>query len=194
MWLIVGLGNPTVQHAKQRHNIGFMAADAIAEKWQFPDFQNKHKGLFAQHTVADQKVCLLKPLTYMNLSGEPVAAAAGFYKIPSQNIIVFYDELDLAAGKVRVKLGGGAAGHNGIRSMDKHVGTEYWRVRLGIGHPGDKQLVHSHVLGNFQDDEFEWRDKMLTGVANFLPDLLAGLEEKSDAGLFMTRVSDHMKP
>jgi len=172
MWLFVGLGNPGQQYAGNRHNIGFMAVDAIAEKCGFSSFKSKFNGEIAEGTISGQKVYILKPQTYMNLSGESVAPAARFYKIPPHHIIVFHDELDLEAFKIKIKQGGGHAGHNGLKSIDLHLGVpDYWRVRLGIGHPGAKDRVHGYVLGNFAKEEQErvglWM-KSLADNASFL--------------------------
>ena len=150
MHLWVGLGNPEPNMAKQRHNIGFMAIDRIAARHNFTPWRQRFRGLVAEGTLNGEKIIALKPLTYMNGSGESVQAAAAFFKLPPESITAFHDELDLIPGKVRVKKGGGAAGHNGLRSMDRMLGSpDYWRVRLGIGHPGDKERVLGWVLGDF---------------------------------------------
>jgi PTH1 family peptidyl-tRNA hydrolase len=183
--LWTGLGNPEPGMAKQRHNIGFMAIDAIARRHGFSPWRQRFKGLAAEGTVGGERVLALKPLTYMNLSGESVQPAAAFFKLPSEAITAFHDELDLAPAKVRVKRAGGAAGHNGLRSMDKVLGTQdYWRVRLGIGHPGDKARVHGHVLGDFGKDDQLWLPGLLDAVADAAPLLAAGQPEA-----FMTRVA-----
>lgn len=185
MLLWVGLGNPEPGMAKQRHNIGFMALDAIADRHGFSPWRQRFKGLVAEGQVGGVKVIGLKPLTYMNLSGESVQAASAFFKLPSSDITAFHDELDLVAGKVRVKRAGGAAGHNGLRSMDKMLGTQdYWRVRLGIGHPGDKERVTGHVLGDFAKAEQPMLTHLLDAVADAAPLLAAGKPED-----FMTRVA-----
>jgi PTH1 family peptidyl-tRNA hydrolase len=166
MKLWVGLGNPEPAMARQRHNVGFMAIDAIARRHGFTPWRQRFKGWTAEGSVGGQKVLALKPGTYMNASGESVQAAAGFFKIPPGDITAFHDELDLAPGKVRVKLGGGAAGHNGLRSMDRLLGTpEYWRVRLGIGHPGHKDRVTGHVLGNYAKVETDRLADLLGAIA-----------------------------
>ncbi len=165
MQLFVGLGNPGTEYAKHRHNIGFMVADTIAAAHHFGPWKSKHKALVAEGRLGDDKIILLKPQTFMNESGVAVLAAAQFYKVALADIIVFYDELDLMQGKVRVKVGGGAAGHNGIRSIDAHIGNEYRRVRLGIGHPGHKDLVTNHVLGNFAKADKAWLVPLLEAVA-----------------------------
>jgi PTH1 family peptidyl-tRNA hydrolase len=182
--LWVGLGNPEPGMARNRHNIGFMAIDAIARAFGFSPWRQRFKGLVAEGIVGGAKVLALKPQTYMNLSGESVQAAAAFYKIAPEAIVAFHDELDLAPGKVRVKKGGGAAGHNGLRSMDRVLGTpDYWRVRLGIGHPG-KERVTGHVLGNFTRDDEAWLGVLMAALADAAP-LLA----KGEADAFMTRVA-----
>jgi len=181
----VGLGNPEPSMLRQRHNIGFMALDVIAHRHGFSPWRQRFKGVFAEGSVGGVKVLALKPLTYMNASGESVQAAAAFYKLPPDGITAFHDELDLVPGKVRVKRGGGAAGHNGLRSMDRQLGTpDYWRVRLGIGHPGDKARVTGHVLGDFAKVDQDWLRDLLDAVADAAP-LLAG-DKPED---FMTRVA-----
>lgn len=185
MLLWVGLGNPEPGMAKQRHNIGFMALDAIASRHGFSPWRQRFKGLVAEGSIAGVKVMGLKPLTYMNLSGESVQAATAFFKIPTQAITAFHDELDLAAGKVRVKRAGGAAGHNGLRSMDRLLGSpDYWRVRLGIGHPGDKERVTGHVLGDFAKAEQPMLTSLLDALSDAAPLLATGKPED-----FMTRVA-----
>ena len=146
MWLIVGLGNPGSQYKRNRHNIGFMAVDEIVRRHDLSSSKKKFQALLSEGEIVGEKVLVLKPQTYMNLSGQSVQAAASFYKIPLDHVVVFHDELDLAFGKIRVKFSGGAAGHNGLRSIDDHLGKDYWRVRLGIGHPGEKEFVTQHVL------------------------------------------------
>lgn len=183
--LWVGLGNPEPAQQTQRHNIGFMALDAIAARHGFPPWRRRFRGLFAEGQIGGQKVLGLKPLTYMNSSGEAVQEAAAFYKMPAAAIITFHDELDLTPGKLRVKKGGGAAGHNGLRSMDRMLGTpDYWRVRLGIGHPGSKDRVLGHVLGNFRAEERVWLAALLDAVADEAPLLAVGRMEE-----FMSKVA-----
>jgi len=184
MKLWVGLGNPGAEHALQRHNIGFMAADRIAARHNFGPWRRKFRGEAADGTIAGEKILLLKPMTYMNESGASVQAAAAFHKLSPADVLIFHDELDLAPGKVRVKQGGGAAGHNGLRSTDRHVGNDTWRVRLGIGHPGHKALVHNHVLGNFAKSDRAWLEALLDAVADAAPLLAEGRHEE-----FMTRVA-----
>lgn len=185
--LWVGLGNPGPGHATQRHNIGFMALDVIAIRHGFSPWRKRFKGVTAEGAIAGQKILALKPQTYMNASGEAVQEAAAFYKLPTDAIIAFHDELDLAPGKVRVKRGGGAAGHNGLRSMDRILGTQdYWRVRLGIGHPGSKERVLGHVLGNFTAADRPWLIALLDAVADEAALLADGRMED-----FMSKVAMH---
>jgi peptidyl-tRNA hydrolase, PTH1 family len=185
MLLWVGLGNPEPGMARQRHNIGFMAIDVIACRHGFSPWRQRFKGMVAEGVVGGEKILALRPLTYMNLSGESVQAAAGFFKIEPPGITVFHDELDLAPGKVRVKRGGGAAGHNGLRSMDQMLGSpDYWRVRLGIGHPGDKNRVTGYVLSDFSKEDLPWLLPCLDAVADEAA-LLAGQKAEE----FMTRVA-----
>jgi PTH1 family peptidyl-tRNA hydrolase len=174
MRLLVGLGNPGGKYARNRHNIGFMAVDAIARAHGFGPWRAKFHGQVAEGRLGSEKVLLLKPETYMNLSGDSVRAAATFYKLAPGDIVVFHDEIDLAPGKVRVKSGGGTAGHNGLRSIGAHLGPEFTRVRLGVGHPGRKDLVSPYVLGDFAKAEEEWLAEVLDGVADGAPALVAG--------------------
>lgn len=176
MQLWVGLGNPGAQYALHRHNIGFMAADAVAEVHGFSPWTKKQKGLIADGRIGHERVLLLKPQTFMNDSGASVRAALDFYKLDASDITVFYDELDLAPFRVKVKRGGGAAGHNGIRSMIAHVGEDFRRVRLGIGHPGHKDRVTGYVLGNFAKAEMDDLSDLLGALAREAPTLAAGDE------------------
>lgn len=184
MQLIVGLGNPGEKYRNNRHNIGFMSADAIAERHGFGPFRQKFQGLVAEGEIAGEKVLILKPQTFMNNSGTSVGAAAGFYRLGAGDITVLYDELDLAPGKVRVKLGGGAGGHNGIRSIDPAIGPDYRRVRLGIGHPGHKDAVMPHVLGDFAKADRDWLAPLLDAIA-----ANADLLVKREDNTFMNRVA-----
>lgn len=184
MRLLVGLGNPGPEHAKQRHNIGFLALDRIAERHNFGPWSKRFQGLFAEGRLNGEKVLALKPQTYMNRSGESVQQAAHFYKLPIDDVIVLYDELDLVPGKVRVKRGGGAAGHNGIRSIDAAMGADFWRVRLGIGHPGHKDRVTGYVLNNFSKADQDWLPQLLDAVADEIGLLVADRPED-----FMNRVA-----
>ncbi|MEK9725316.1 MAG: aminoacyl-tRNA hydrolase, partial [Rhodospirillaceae bacterium] len=164
MLLVVGLGNPGAEYANNRHNVGFMAVDEIVRRHSFSAYRAKFQGDLAEGTLAGEKVLALKPMTYMNDSGRSVRAALDFYKIPPADVIVIHDEIDLAGGKVRVKRGGGHAGHNGLRSISAHIGPDYARVRLGVGHPGDKAKVAGHVLKDFAKSERDWVDRMVDGV------------------------------
>ena len=165
MLLFVGLGNPGAQYAGNRHNIGFMAVEEIARTHRFAPFRARFQGRVAEGTIGAERVMLLTPATYMNESGRAVGEAARFYKIPLSDIVVLHDELDLEPGKCRVKVGGGVAGHNGLRSITAHVGNDYKRVRLGIGHPGDKARVHSYVLSDFARAERGWVETLCGAVA-----------------------------
>jgi peptidyl-tRNA hydrolase, PTH1 family len=190
MRLIVGLGNPGPRYAKNRHNIGFVAIDAIARRYGFPAFRDRFKGELAEGPIGGEKRLLLKPQTFMNASGEAVLAAASFYKIPPGEIVVIHDEIDLTPGKLRVKRGGGSAGHNGLRSIDALLGADYWRVRVGVGHPGVKELVQPYVLQNFAAEEItEWAGPLVDAVAETIPLLLAG-----DAPAFMSEVARRCAP
>ena len=189
MLLLIGLGNPGAGYAGHRHNIGFMAIDAIADALRAPPFRAKFQGQLTEARSGDDRMLLLKPQTYMNLSGQSGAEAARFHKIANDKVVVFHDELDLAPGKVRLKRGGGAAGHNGLRSLDSHIGNDYWRVRLGIGHPGDKALVHNYVLGNFAKSEAVWVEALMAALVACLPKLVAGdmAGYQNDVALAMQR-------
>ena len=190
MRLIVGLGNPGARHARNRHNIGFMMADAIARRHGFASFRDRFKGEVAEGTIAGERRLLLKPQTFMNLSGESVAAAARFFKLMPEEIVVIHDELDLRPGKLRVKRGGGNAGHNGLRSIDALLGPDYWRVRVGIGHPGIRELVHPYVLQNFPAEELDlWAGPLSEAVAETIGLLLSGTPDA-----FMSEVARRVAP
>jgi PTH1 family peptidyl-tRNA hydrolase len=187
MLLLVGLGNPGERYRNNRHNIGFMAVDEIVRRHGFSPWRKRFQGEACEGVLVGTKTLALKPMTFMNESGRAVAEAAHFYKIDPPDIAVLHDELDLAPGKVRVKLGGGSAGHNGLRSIDAHLGPEFRRVRLGIGHPGDKALVHPYVLRDFDGEEKPWLAKLIDAVADAAP-LLVGSDELS-GNKFMSRVA-----
>ena len=189
MFLFVGLGNPGAKYASNRHNIGFMAADVIWAAHRFGPWRKKFQGELSEGTLAGEKILLLKPQTFMNESGRSVGEAVRFHDIPLDHVFVFYDELDLEPGKVRVKLGGGAAGHNGIRSIASHITPEFKRVRLGIGHPGDKRFVQPHVLGDFAKSDRDWLVKVLDAVA----DNVALLAERADEK-FQSKVALAVNP
>ena len=184
MLLVVGLGNPGAEYAGHRHNIGFMAVDRLVRRHGFGPFRAKFHGLLAEGMIGGTKVLALKPQTYMNESGRAVAAAAHFHKLTPDRVIVLHDELDLLPGKIRVKAGGGSAGHNGLRSIDAHLGPAYRRVRLGIGHPGARDQVTRYVLHDFAKAEEAWLDPLMEAVAEAFPHLCQG-----DDGGFMTRVA-----
>src|SRR5438309_9128212 len=166
MLLLVGLGNPGSQYAGNRHNIGFMALDALAKRNGIRPWRRRFQGLSAEGALGGERALLLLPGTYMNDSGRAVAEAAHFFKLGLSDIVVFHDEIDLAPGKLRVKIGGGIAGHNGLRSISAHIGNDYRRVRLGIGHPGIKELVHSHVLSDFAKSDRPWVEALCEAVAD----------------------------
>lgn len=166
MKIIAGLGNPGTQYAGNRHNIGFMAVDALQRLPSFAPWSKKFKAEISEGEIAGEKVLLMKPQTYMNLSGESVGEAMRFLKLTPADIIAIHDELDLPAGRVRIKTGGGHGGHNGLKSLDAHCGKDYRRLRLGIGHPGDKERVHGHVLGDFAKADRVWLEPLLDAIAD----------------------------
>jgi peptidyl-tRNA hydrolase, PTH1 family len=189
MLLLVGLGNPGARYARHRHNIGFMAVDAVARAHRFGPWRGKFASLVSDGQLGDARVLLQKPQSFMNLSGYAVAEAARFYKLPPEQIVVCHDELDLVAGKVRIKTGGGVAGHNGLRSIAEQLGSpDFRRVRIGIGHPGDKFRVTGHVLGDFGAEDREWLERLLDAFAEAAPLLAAG----DDAGC-MNRIALRMQ-
>lgn len=189
MWLIIGLGNPGDKYEDNRHNIGFMVADELARDNIFPNFKSKFQGEISEGRIANQKVILLKPMTYMNDSGISVRKCADFYKIPPEKIIVFHDELDLAPSAIKVKQGGGTGGHNGLKSIDAHLGNkEYWRVRLGIGHPGDKNRVSGYVLSDFSKEEQKWLDDWIYVLSKNIDGLIDGKHNE-----YMARVVENFK-
>jgi PTH1 family peptidyl-tRNA hydrolase len=183
MRVFVGLGNPGARYAGNRHNIGFMAVDAIARRYNAQPWRKRFQGMAAEVQLGDEKVVLLKPETFMNESGRAVGEAMRFFKLPIGDVVAFHDELDLAPAKLRVKVGGGNAGHNGLRSITALCGNDYKRVRLGIGHPGHKDLVHGYVLRDFAKAEEPWVDDLTRAIA----DGAAALAQGDDAG-FQNRV------
>ena len=189
MKLLVGLGNPGAKYARNRHNIGFMAVDAIADGHGFAPWRQRFRGEAAEGRLGAEKVLLLKPGTFMNRSGDAVAEALRFFKLEPADLVVFHDELDLAPGKLRVKAGGGHAGHNGLRSIIGHVGAEFARVRMGIGHPGHKDAVSGYVLHDFAKADEGWLEDVLRGVADGAPALAAG-----DHARFLNAVSLRVAP
>jgi peptidyl-tRNA hydrolase, PTH1 family len=184
MKLIVGLGNPGGSYARNRHNVGFMAVDRIAARHHFGPWKKKFSGLVSDGKIAGERVLLLKPETYMNESGTAVGAAARYLKISSNDILVFYDEIDLAPGKLKVKTGGGNAGHNGLRSLSTHIDNDYVRVRIGIGHPGHKDLVVGYVLHDFAKTDAAWLEPLLDAIATAVGRLVVG-----DRARFLTDVA-----
>ena len=188
MKLFVGLGNPGGQYALNRHNVGFMAVDAIAATHDFPAWRKRFSGLLAEGKLGNASVLLFKPQTFMNESGRAVGEAVRFYKLTLGDVVVFHDELDLAPGKVRVKIGGGVAGHNGLKSLTAHIGNDYVRVRIGIGHPGAKDLVTGHVLRDFAKAEHDWLEPLLGAIAAEAPYLAEGANDK-----FQSRVAHAMQ-
>ncbi len=176
MRLFVGLGNPGAKYARNRHNIGFMAVDEIARRHGFSPWRRRFQGETSEGTLQSERFILLKPTTYMNESGRAVQEAASFFKIAPGDVTVFQDELELPPGKVRVKIGGGIAGHNGLRSISAHIGNDYRRVRLGIGHPGVKELVHGHVLSDFAKADYAWVRTLCVVVAEHAALLARGTD------------------
>lgn len=189
MQIFVGLGNPGPKYARNRHNIGYMAVDRIADDYAFGPWKSKFQGVVSEGRLGDGKVLLLKPETFMNRSGQSVGEAMRFFKLSPEDVTVLHDELDLAPGKVRVKTGGGHAGHNGLRSLHGHIGDTYRRVRLGIGHPGHKDAVPGYVLHDFARADHDWLEDVLRGVSDGAPHLADG-----DAGKFMNAVSLRTAP
>jgi len=183
MRLFVGLGNPGAKYANNRHNIGFMAVDEIARRRGFAPWRRRFQGETSEGSLDHEKVVLLRPTTYMNESGRAVQEAANFFKLSVSDITVFQDELELPPGKVRVKMGGGNAGHNGLRSISAHIGNEYRRVRIGVGHPGIKELVHGHVLSDFSKSDRPWVEALCEAMAEN-----AGLLASEKDSTFQNRV------
>jgi len=189
MKMIVGLGNPGAKYARNRHNIGFMALDRIADDHGFGPWKSKFQGRISEGRLGGEKVLLLKPETFMNNSGQSVGEAMRFFKLDPKDITVLHDEIDLAPGKARVKQGGGHAGHNGLRSLHAHIGDGYNRVRLGVGHPGRKELVPGYVLRDFPKADEAWLDDLLRGVSDG-----AGYLADGDTGRFMNAVALRVAP
>jgi len=183
MLLFVGLGNPGANHVGNRHNIGFMVVQAVAKRHDLAPWRRRFQGVAVEGPIASERVLLLLPGTYMNESGRAVAEAVHFYKLALDQVVVFHDEIDLAPGKVRVKTGGGVAGHNGLRSITSHIGNEYRRVRIGVGHPGVKELVHAHVLSDFAKGERPW----VVALCDIIADN-AGLLVKGEDATFQNKV------
>ena len=189
MKLIIGLGNPGAQYARNRHNIGFMALDRIADDHGFTPWKTRFQGQIAEGRLGGDKAVLLKPQTFMNLSGQSVGEAMRYLKLTPDDVIVLHDELDLAPGKLRLKQGGGHAGHNGLRSIHQHIGEAYGRVRLGIGHPGHKDAVAGYVLHDFAKADADWLDDLLRGISDGAPALASG-----DPARFLNAVALRLTP
>ncbi|MEM8656265.1 MAG: aminoacyl-tRNA hydrolase [Pseudomonadota bacterium] len=189
MKLIVGLGNPGPKYARNRHNIGFMVLDRIAADHGFPAWKSKHQGVVSEGRFGSDRTILLKPETYMNKSGDSIGAAMRFHKLDPEDVIVLHDEIDLAPGKVRWKVGGGHAGHNGLRSVHAHIGPDYARVRLGVGHPGHKDAVPGYVLRDFPKADEGWLDDVIRGCSDGAPFLAVG-----DGSKFMNAVALRVAP
>lgn len=189
MRLLVGLGNPGAKYARTRHNIGFMAVDEIVRRHGFGPWRSRFAGQCSEGNVDGEKVLALKPETFMNHSGRAVGEAVRFFKLEPADVTVIHDDIDLADGKVRYKVGGGHAGHNGLRDIDAHIGKDYARVRLGVGHPGDRGRVTGHVLDEFSKADMEWVTPLLDAVSDAFPHLAKG-----DGARFLTQVSLILKP
>ncbi len=184
MKLLVGLGNPGPKYAFNRHNVGFMAVDSIQAAYDFGPWRKRFQGLVAEGSLGGEKCLLLKPETFMNESGRAVGEAVRFYKLDLVDVVVFHDELDLAPEKVRVKRGGGVAGHNGLKSITAHIGNDYVRVRIGIGHPGTKERVMPHVMSDFSKSDLTWLEPVLGAIAEAAPIIAEGASDK-----FQTKVA-----
>ena len=194
MLLIAGLGNPGRRYAGHRHNIGFMAADAIHRRHPFAPWRARFQGEIAEGTLAGEKVLLLKPATFMNESGRSVGQAMHFYKLKPAEVLVIYDELDLPPGKARVKTGGSTAGHRGLRSIEAHIGKDFRRLRLGIGHPGAKELVNSYVLHDFAKSDGEWLEPLLAAIAEHAPLLATGEDSTFMNRMHLAMAEEDGKP
>jgi PTH1 family peptidyl-tRNA hydrolase len=194
MLILAGLGNPGAKYEHNRHNIGFLAVDALARRWSFPTFRAKFQGQASEGTIDGQRVLLLKPQTFMNDSGRSVGEALKFYKAAPDDVVVFYDELDLAPGRFRMKTGGGAAGHNGVRSTIAHIGPDFRRARLGIGHPGHKDRVLGHVLSDFHKVDHAWVKALTEAVADAASLLANGEDERYQAEVMRLAPAEKMDP
>ena len=189
MHLVIGLGNPGPEHANDRHNAGFMAVDEIVRRYSFGPARRRFQSDVFEGIVGGEKLLALKPITFMNRSGDAVGQAVRFYKLEPEQVIVIHDEIDLAPGKLRAKTGGGIAGHNGLASIAQHIGRDFRRVRIGVGHPGDRDRVTSHVLNGFSKADKQWLDPLIDAIADALPLLVGG-----DESGFMTRVALLINP
>lgn len=194
MLILAGLGNPGPKFEKNRHNVGFMAADAIARRWNFGPWRTRFGGLAAEGTVDGVRALLIKPLTYYNESGRTVGEAMRFFKVQPADVIVFYDEIDLAPGRFRMKTGGGAAGNNGIRSITAAIGEDFRRARIGTGHPGHKDLVHGYVLSDFHKADRVWLDPLIDAIADALPFAAAGDDDRYQAEVMRLAPAEKADP
>jgi PTH1 family peptidyl-tRNA hydrolase len=198
MLLIAGLGNPGPNYAKTRHNIGFMAVDEIARRWDFGPWRSRFQGFAAEGAIPTPdgpvRTLILKPQTFYNESGRAVGEALKFFKIEPENLVVFYDEIDLAPGRFRMKAGGGAAGNNGVRSIAAQVGPYFRRARLGTGHPGEKELVHGHVLSEFHKADLKWVEPLIQAVADAAPLMAAGEDEKYQTEVMRLAPAEKVDP
>ena len=198
MLLIAGLGNPGPNYAKTRHNIGFMAVDEIARRWDFAAWRSRFQGFAAEGSIPTPegavRALILKPQTFYNESGRAVGEALKFFKIEPENLVVFYDEIDLAPGRFRMKAGGGAAGNNGVRSITAQVGPYFRRARLGTGHPGEKELVHGHVLSEFHKADVKWVEPLIQAVADAAPLMAAGEDEKYQTEVMRLAPAEKVDP
>jgi PTH1 family peptidyl-tRNA hydrolase len=196
MFVLVGLGNPGGKYALNRHNIGFMAVDSIAATYNFPPFKIKSSAMISEGTIGAHKVLLCKPITYMNLSGQPVGDLIRFYKVPPEEVYVIHDDLDLEPGVIKLKIGGGNGGHNGLKSLDQHLGKDYWRVRLGIGHPRrmtgrtseSEDIVSNYVLSNFSKGDEDWLTSLLRAIAEEADSLFG-----ADPGVWLTKIAENIR-
>ncbi len=187
MRLLVGLGNPGAKYANTRHNLGFMAVDRVVDQYRLGTWRTKFQGHTVQGEIDDTKVAVLKPMTFMNESGRAVSEAMTFYKIALEDVLVFFDEIELSPGKIRVRQGGGHAGHNGIRSLVSHIGEAFWRIRLGVGHPGDKNRVSGYVLQDFAKSDEDWVNTLVDAASDAVPLLVSGEDNR-----YMTQVAQTM--
>jgi PTH1 family peptidyl-tRNA hydrolase len=194
MLILAGLGNPGPKYEHNRHNIGFKAVDALARRWSFPAFRSKFQAQAAEGAIDGERVLLLKPQTYMNDSGRSIGEALKFYKGKASDVVVFYDELDLAPGRFRMKTGGGAAGHNGVRSTIAHIGPDFRRARMGIGHPGHKDRVLGHVLSDFHKVDQDWLKALTEAAADAAPLLVKGEDERYQAEVMRLAPAEKMDP
>ncbi|OYX34953.1 MAG: aminoacyl-tRNA hydrolase [Caulobacterales bacterium 32-69-10] len=194
MLILAGLGNPGAKYEKNRHNIGFFAVDEIARRWSFGPWRSRFQGLACEGAVGDQKILLLKPQTFMNESGRSVGEALKFFKLKPEELVVFHDELDMAPGRFRMKLGGGVAGHNGLRSIGAQIGPDFRRARMGIGHPGHKDRVLGHVLSDFHKVEWPWVKALCEACAEAAPMLAAGEDERYQAEVMRLAPAEKMDP